>query len=350
MTRDVSTVLEQGIARGVTPGLAASFGKGHPISIQKQRWCFGQLGKEIQTPVSPETVYDLASLTKILSGTLLCAVAVAEKKLALDEEPWPFWPKVKVAHILKHTSGLPAWKPLYEHARSYQAVLEKAKTVQLVEPPGSKLVYSDIGFIVLAELLENRLGASLSDLFNAYSHRYYGDTGLRYVDLTQEKTHAFFKKAAPTEENPWSSAMSQGQVNDLNCFAMGGVSAHAGLFGNLLDVEKAAQFFLNALSGNESGVPAVLRDFAHDADPRPLGFDRPSKGGSTGNALSPQSVGHLGFTGTSLWIDPVAFDRQGAFYILLTNRIHQGPDMAEIQRLRVAFHEAASEWLARTPA
>lgn len=232
----------------------------------------------------PETEYDLASLTKILCTTLLTAKAVTEKKLRLDEQPWPDWPGVTIEHVLSHRAGLPplAMKP--------------------IEKPNTKTIYSDMGFIALGKLLQER------GCFDMKGPLHFG---------------------------------SPEPVDDPRCLDLGGVAGHAGLFGTLQGVYHEAKFFLKCLKNPDSALEYMLKSFAEYPGPRGLGFDRPSPNGSTGGALSDKSVGHLGYTGTSLWIDPM----WDAIYILLMRRLDDGSKAEELMEFRRQFHQqAASFW------
>lgn len=340
----VAAALESAVADGTTPGAAALVVTrgGRRLAV-----CRGSLHRhEGAAPVDEETVFDLASLTKLLSTTVLAARALDEGKLSLDEHPWPAWPGVTIEHVLRHESGLPAWRPLFEEARrnavvglpaGKRVVVDAALATPLEAEPGARMVYSDIGMIGLGALLEARLGAPLDALFEDAARALYGPSGLRFVRLDVDGFHPAVPRVAPTERCPWRRRALHGQVHDENAFAMGGVAGHAGLFGSLNDVEKAARALLT--------LPDTLGRFARLPDEpgrRPLGWDRTTPGGSTGDALGPETVGHLAFTGCSLWIDPAP----GAAYVLLTNRIHESREGPEkILALRKAFHRAAAAWV-----
>jgi CubicO group peptidase (beta-lactamase class C family) len=337
----VKDAVEAGVVDGTTPGAAALVITPTGSVVH----CAGRLHREAHAgAIDEDTVWDLASLTKLLSTTLLAARAVDEHKLALEETPWPQWPGVTVEHVLRHESGLPNWRPLYAEARDRgvaglregkSIVVAAAHAVKTEAAPRERTLYSDIGFIALGALLEQRLGDGLDALFHREAAERFGDSGLRFVRLDIDGYHPALPKVAPTERCPWRRRAMQGQVHDENAFAMGGVAGHAGLFGSLRDVEKAARFFLGPMT-------PTLRAFATvpsgSLDRRPVGFDRATPTGSTGGALSEASVGHLAFTGCSLWIDPVG----ACAYVLLTNRIHEsraGPE--KILALRRRFHRAA---------
>lgn len=304
--------------------------------------------------VDERTVFDLASLTKVLSTTLLCASAVSEGKLSLDEEPWPSWPGVRVRNVLLHDGGLLWWAPFFERVPSLlvglpeggEDVVREVLATPLAHAVESKTVYSDLGFIALGALLEERLGQRLDRAFDEVARQAYGETGLRYVPIFEEGFHPAIPHVAATSRCPWRLRVLQGQVDDDNAFAMGGIAGHAGLFGDVSDVEAAGRFHLAAAMGRLEGPLAeTLRAFASWDGPRRLGYDRPTEGGSTGGALSSRGFGHLGFTGTSLWLDPEAPGEDGALYVLLTNRVCESRMNQGIKELRPAFHRAAREWL-----
>ena len=345
----VAAVLEQAIAEGATPGAAAAV-----LGLGGERLvvCRGHLHRHPRAPLVDEnSIYDLASLTKLLSTTLICADAVAAGTVALNETPWPQWPSVSVRHMLSHSSGLPGWLPLFEHARrrntagrtaGADAVLHAALETAVEATPGTQTTYSDVGMIALGAFLAARLQAPLDVLF-ARCARAFGEHGLRFVRIDEDGYHPAVPAVAPTERCPWRRRVLHGQVHDENGYAMGGVAGHTGLFGSLLDMERAASFFLTAVKEPRSPLASTLAAFATAQGPRGLGFDKVTPGGSTGGVLSDQTVGHLGFTGTSLWIDPDA-GRRGAAFVLLTNRINETRNNA-IRQLRPAFHRAAMEWL-----
>jgi CubicO group peptidase (beta-lactamase class C family) len=341
---DLERVLEDAVGNAVTPGLVAVVASGREGGDR----LVASVGRASFYDGAPEvdarTIYDLASLTKALSTTMLAAVAVDAGKLALDETPWPAWPGVTVRHALQHTGGLHWWKPFFEGVpdvergtpRGRGRVVDAVHATPVDHPPGDRTVYSDLGFIAMGALLEERLGDRLDRVFADAAREVYGDTGLTYVPIFEQAHHDELDRVAPTERCPWRGRVVHGQVHDDNAYAMGGVAGHAGLFGSALDVERAARAIL--------GATGALRAFRDDRAPRCIGFDVADDGGTTGGVLGPRAFGHLGFTGTSLWIDP---DDEGAIYILLTNRVHPDrDDLAGIRDLRIHFHRAAKTWLA----
>lgn len=347
-------LLDDAVARGVTPGFSCVVAAGAPEG-PRFSYAGGRTHREPDAFSTYEgTVFDLASLTKILSTTLLCAHAVAEGALSLDEEPWPSWPGVTVRNALLHDGGLLWWAPFYERVpapvlglpEGARIVVEEVLRTPLARAVGESTVYSDLGFIALGALVEERLESRLDRAFDDVAARAYGQTALRYVPLYEDGYHPALPHVAATSLCEWRGRVMQAQVNDDNAFAMGGVAGHAGLFGTAADVEAAARFHLGCATGAKSGPLAeALRSFSSWQGPRRLGYDRPTDGGTTGGAVSDRGFGHLGFTGTSLWLDPDGPAEGGALYVLLTNRVCESRENLGIKELRPAFHRAAREWL-----
>lgn len=350
------TALALSVDDGLCPGAAAavvSLRTGHV-----ERACVGTLSSSaerssLEAPwpaVTRNTVYDLASLTKLLCTTVLVADDVAAGLIRLDEAPWSWWPGITVEHVLRHSSGLPAYRPFFEQLhqerkngvllgrRAGKALVVDAALRTMPEAlPGERTLYSDIGFIALGALLEDRHDKALDALWLA--HPLSADTGLRFVDLEQQGYHPALPAVAPTERCPWRKRIVQGQVHDDNAYCMGGVAGHAGLFGSLDDLVVVASRLLWRLRDPTD----ILHTFAKlpGTAGRPLGFDLATPGGSTADVLSTHTVGHLGFTGTSLWFD---LETEVA-YVLLANTVHYGREGigGRNKALRQAFHRAAVE-------
>lgn len=276
--------LKQAITRGLTKKLACL------VTHGENKFEF-HVGSS-----KPETEYDLSSLTKIFCTTLLTAKAISERKLSLDERPWPNWTGVTVEHVLAHTAGLPPWVEISNMA--------DVLAIKPTGKPGLKTVYSDMGFIALGALLEERLEDKLEDLF--------------------KKPGMHFKGSEP--------------IDDPRCRALGGVAGHSGLFGTLDGVYQESKFFLKCLKNPETSLEHAIKSFAEYPGLRGLGFDKPTAEGSTGGVMSDKTVGHLGYTGTSVWIDPV----QDAIYILLMRRLDDGSKAKEIMEFRRQFHQQAA--------
>ena len=288
-------------------------------------------------------------------------------RVDLDETLERFLPEVTARHahlksltlaqLLSHTSGLPAWKPFYEEMRVHfsdrlpslpiserkEYFFERVFSTLPESEPGTKTVYSDVGFLILGAVAERIGGQTLDRLASEIIWNPIG-SGLQYrpvlTDTAVERTRIrqTGESVAATEVCPWRGLV-QGQVHDDNAWSLGGVAGHAGVFGTLVDVKRWAQALLNG----KFASPATLQKFSTEvrlkdgsSSGRALGFDLPARdgSGSTADAFSPTAIGHLGFTGTSIWLD---LDR-GRGAILLTNRVHPSRDDLRIRNLRREFH------------
>ncbi|HJN78036.1 MAG TPA: serine hydrolase domain-containing protein [Myxococcota bacterium] len=270
--------------------------------------------------VGGASAWDLASLTKVLVGAPLSCAAIDAGELCFGSRVCDVLPgidpRVSVAQLLSHSSGLPAWLPLYETASSRAEVLSQARTTPLEAVPGERHRYSDIGFLVLCALLEELGGARVDTLVGPLEGLSWGHVA-----------------AAPTERCPVRGCVVRGEVHDLNCAAMEGVSTHAGLFGDALAVARLGRGQL-LRSREDSAIAWAWRH--RGAGSHVLGWDGRSEPSSSGAFFPPDAVGHLGFTGTSLWIAP----SQDVVVVLLTNRVHPSVEDLRIRSLRPAVHDA----------
>jgi CubicO group peptidase (beta-lactamase class C family) len=291
------------------------------------------------------TIYDLASLTKVLATTASVMLLVAEGKLALDAPVATYLPhfaergkeKIHVRHLLTHSSGLRPWRAyhadLAERDRrrgervvgtpeGKKEITSRVLKSAPVHEPGEASVYGDLDFIALGALVEAVAGEEL-DAFAArriFQPLGMADTGFHRLPWSGERA-----RYAATEQCSWRERVLWGEVHDPNAWAMGGVAGHAGLFGTAADVMRFAQEMLAAERGQSALFPAeVAREFFRRQEIAPqsdwaLGWDTPTEGQSTsGTHFSKHSIGHTGFTGTSVWIDL----ERGMQIVFLTNRIH----------------------------
>jgi CubicO group peptidase (beta-lactamase class C family) len=293
----------------------------------------GRLGEDDPRPVQLNTIYDLASLTKTIGLTTATYLLMAEGRLALDEPVQDIVPEftgdhkdgVTVRHLLTHTSGLPPWIPLHLETRDRDDALHRVFTEPLDSMPGESFVYSDLGAILMAEVVERRAGEPL----DAFLQRRIFDP-LDMVDTRFNPPPELLDRIAPTENDAWRGRMIRGEVHDENAFHLGGVSGHAGLFSSGADLTKFAQWMLASFAGTVSdsrpGIPGdSLRAWTGlQGNPehgwRAIGWQKPRPDGnnSAGTRMGASAFGHTGFTGTSMWIDP----GNDLFIILLTNRVH----------------------------
>ena len=275
----------------------------------------------------PETLFDIASLTKPLSTALLAMMAIEEGALALDDRPRS---DVTVEQLLTHSSGLPAWKPL---GSTRAEVLRAVAAEPLESPPGTVARYSDLGFILLGATVENALGEPLDA---AFARRIAAPLGIGTGFGPRDPA-----RCAPTEGE------LVGVVHDENARAMGGVAGHAGLFSTARDVSRIVHALVAAWHGVRSTstprlLPAarVRQMWTPSAVPGStwcLGWDRPSPvGSSAGERWPKDGVGHLGFTGCSVWIDPP----RARWVVLLSNRVHPSRSNEAIKQFRPQIHDA----------
>jgi len=304
-------------------------------------------------PVTEKTYFDLASLTKILSTTTLAMKRYDQGTLNLDQtlSVNPSFSSIRIKDLLTHASGLPAWKPFYEEMKShfgvslpYVSLVERKKKFDELlyrsvpeNPPLSKVIYSDLGFLMLANLLSRDFKTDVESMWAAMK--------IEHLHFRPVLTDAFTARArskqrgesiAATEFCPWRGLLV-GQVHDDNAWSSGGIAGHAGSFGHLNDIKA----WLHAIFLGPFLSRSTLEIFTREAVSisgirRALGFDMPSEdgSGSTGFSFSRNTVGHLGYTGTSLWVDLDS----GDYAILLTNRVHPSRADVRIRELRREFH------------
>jgi len=303
---------------------------------------------DAHSTVSPETIYDLASLTKVLATMPLCMKLVETGKLRLDEPVGNVVPeftgdegrpeRVTFRHLLAHSSGLPAHRKYYEHAHHRDQVLQQVYATTLDADPGTRAEYSDIGFMLLGVAIERLTGTPLDVLAQ---REIFAPLGMscRYGPL--EHIH----HVPPTlEAVDFRDRRICGQVNDENAWVMGGVAGHAGLFGTARDVDTFAQMMLRGgspLFRADTVKLFTTRESSTAGTSRALGWDTPSQPSQSGKYLSLHSYGHLGYTGTSLWIDP---ERELAV-TLLTNRTYPDNTSQKIKQYRPRIHDAVIESL-----
>jgi CubicO group peptidase (beta-lactamase class C family) len=336
-------LIEEAIARRAFPGAALAVTRGGELLAWQG---FGRFTYEADSPaVQRETIWDLASLTKPLAAASMAMRLFDDGRLQLDRPvaeilpefaegaaPQGEWRRaVTVRMLLEHSSGLPAHRKLYLEATGREAMLAAARAVPLETEPGARTQYSDIGFIILGELLERIAGRALGEFCRSEFFRPL-TLHLHYSPQAAERA-----SVPPTAiDTLWRHRTVQGEVNDENASAMGGVAAHAGLFG---DAHSVARFAECILRGGE-GIfrPETVRLFTTRSGPggeRALGWDVPTFPSQSGSRFSPRSFGHLGYTGTSLWCDP----ERGLSVTLLTNRTWPDATNQAIKRLRPALHD-----------
>ena len=355
--RPAYEVIEKAIKDKAFPGATLAVGFRGKVAIH----AFGKLSYDAKSPaVKPATMYDIASLTKVVvTTTLVEKLAEGDFAVPLDLDakierylpewasgPQPEWRhRVTVRHLLTHTSGLPPFKEYWRTSKSKQDTLTKIFAEPLEYEPGTKEVYSDLGIILMAEIIERLTGRTLDDLAKSFI---FSPLGMK--DSMYKPPKKLWPTIAPTEiDNNFRHRLIQGEVHDENAFALGSVSGHAGVFSTAPDLAALCQMLLN---GGVYAHQRILRrtTVAQFTMPqqlsggtRTLGWAVPTSGGLSGHYFSAHSFGHTGFTGTSIWIDPEP-DRQ-LFVVFLTNRVHPTRENQKIQQVRRDLHDAVMQAL-----
>jgi CubicO group peptidase (beta-lactamase class C family) len=364
----VTRFLDSAVTAGAAPGAVLG------VIVKEQRFIYGtgRLGQDDSNAVGGHTLYDLASVTKVVGLTTAIMLAVDEGKLSLDAPIQQYVPEVRgpdknritLRFLLAHASGLPVWKPLFHEVHSRGEMYAVVDSISLDTIPGTVDHYSDLGAILLTQAVESVYHERIDSLLERRLFVPLGMMSTRFVP-----PDAWRGRIAPTELDPWRGRVLQGEVHDENAAVMDGVSGHAGLFSSVEDLLTFSEWLLEQWDGQANGRsdgqadrradgqaggrsggqtndpdtpctspsgypstrppvrpsirPFLLREFTRPqhiapGSSRALGWDTPSAGSSAGTKLSPLSFGHTGFTGTSLWIDP---EHQVAI-VLLSNRIN----------------------------
>jgi CubicO group peptidase (beta-lactamase class C family) len=319
----IERVVERGIKAGGYPGAAVIVGRKGAAVYEKG---FGRLSwSDSSTPVDAQsTIYDVASLSKVVGTTTAIMILYDEKKIGLDDAVINYIPtfgggdkdKVTIRELLTHTSGLPAGRDIWRIAQTPLEARALVLSTPLEGRPGAQYIYSDLGADILGLVVEVVAGEPL-DKFLA--RRVFEPLGMN--ETMYRPADSLKYRIAPTEVTPPRGYPLRGEVHDENAYALGGVAGHAGLFSTAADLSVFAQMMLNG--GEYNGVQIVSkptvdlftsRAFGH----RALGWDTAEGDYGSGKYLGPTAYGHTGFTGTSMWIDP----EREMFVILLTNRVH----------------------------
>jgi CubicO group peptidase (beta-lactamase class C family) len=308
---------------------------------------FGGLTFDDQAPrATDDTIFDLASLTKVLATAPLAMQQAERGVVGLDDRVGDHIARwsgderagVTLRDLLAHCAGLPAWAPFFREHRG-RAEFERAIcSVPLEYAPRTKSVYSDLGFMLLGFILAG--DSTLPIRFDALR----AHMGI-VEDVQFNPPPPWLARTAPTEIDPWRGRLLVGEVHDENAYALGGAAGHAGLFGTAAAVGQHARHLLQILDGRtgafrrETLETFIRRRNDVPGSSRALGWDTMLPSSSCGTRMSPRAFGHTGFTGTSLWIDP---DR-AVYVVLLTNRVHPSRANEAIKQVRPALHDAIIE-------
>lgn len=369
---EVEQAFAQAIERQVFPGATIAVRKGADLVFE------GAFGSRTlvpePVPMRIDTVFDLSSLTKVLATTFAVMIVARDGKLRLDDRVTRLFPdfgvhgkgRVTFRNLLAHCSGLAGWRPFYHRVieierggrvnfvASYGAKEWVYDQIHREKPdvaPGTKEIYSDLNFMLLGETVERMGGVALDRFCREKIFRQMGLRATDFIDLSMTRSRRLEPVRdmfAATEVCPMRKRLLVGEVHDENAYAMGGVAGHAGLFAPVREVDRLVRELIDCYKGRSSLIPReIIREFwTRDAtvpgSTWALGWDTPSpENASCGHHFPPTAVGHLGFTGTSIWIDP---DREIAVSIL-TNRIHPSRDKLRIREFRPKIHDLIMEAL-----
>jgi CubicO group peptidase (beta-lactamase class C family) len=355
-------VLEEAVVNRAFPGCVFGVLAGGEVALE------GGLGRFTYDPSSPlvtaETVYDVASITKVVATTAAAMLLVQRGEIDLDLPVGELLPgfiagrasgdparRVTLRNLLAHNSGLPGEVEFFRTATTPESLIQECMRLPLEAEPGARAEYSDPGFILLGKALEVRMREPL----NSWVRReVFGSLGMGATGFCPAP--ALRKSIPPTEEDTWfRHRLIQGEVQDENAWVLGGVAGHAGLFSNIADLLRFAGAIFNTNASANAGDkpdgahlvfdPNVLQQFTQRQPPagseRALGWDTPSANSSAGRHFSAHSIGHLAFSGCSLWIDLDA----AVTIVLLTNRTLPDRKNQMIREVRPAFHDAVREAL-----
>ena len=297
--------------------------------------------------LTSESIFDLASLTKPLATTLAVAKLVEDKKLKTDENISNILTifknsEITIKELLKHKSGLPAHRDYYKDIMNFHSNkkdMELLKKIVLEKLKKKETLYSDIGFMILRQIVEKVSSIKFKNFVLSLYEKIEAST-LHFPEITNKMENA---KYVATEKCNFRGTVLEGVVHDQNAYAVNGVDGQSGLFGSIEDTHKLILELLKSFYGKSEKIlkqKTIKTFFKRDKNDRCLGFDVPnSKGSSCGNYFSYNSVGHLGFTGTSFWMDL----EKKIIIILLTNRIHPSVLNVKIKKFRPDFHNFVME-------
>ena len=342
---DARELLRRAVAERAFPAAVVEVGRSNDVLWRE---AFGRLSFDADAPPTrDDTIFDLASLTKVLSTATIALRHVERGAIGLDDPvsahiaAWNDASRqsVTIRDLLSHCSGLPAHVPLFKDHQGRAAFESAICATPLQYEPRSRAIYSDLGFMLLGFILEAT--ASLAVQFDAMRVQMGNIQELQFNPPASWKP-----RTAPTREDSHRGRLVD-EVDDDNAWALGGIAGHAGLFGTAAAVGEFARHVLQVLDNRtgafrrDSLLTFISRRTDVPGSSRALGWDTMLPTSSCGTRMSPRAFGHTGFTGTTLWIDP---DRE-AYVVLLTNRVHPTPDNDAIFRVRPALHDAVIEEL-----
>ena len=353
----VDKLMRQAITDKVFPGGVLLVAEKEEIVFFE---AYGYAHLSNHAPMTKDTIFDLASLTKPLGTTLAVMRLIQNDQIGLEDPLGQILPEfadtdkagIKLKNLLYHDSGLPDYRPYYKTLKriardSRKSSLKKLLVQEpLVNPIGKTVVYSDLGFMILAWVVEHVAGQRLDHFVAEEIYQPLGLNHLFFISRNPAESRGHF---AATENCPWRKKILEGQVHDENADVIGGVAGHAGLFGTAANIYRLLIELLSIYRGQRKSA-LFHRDLLHrffkrlPGTDKALGFDTPSATGSScGRGFSQNSVGHLGFTGTSFWMDL----EQSVIVILLTNRVHPSRENESIKKFRPVLHDTVRKTMAR---
>ena len=352
----VDRLMRQATAEEIFPGGVLLVSKKGEILFFN---AYGVAHLSSRAPVTSETIFDLASLTKPLATTLALMRLVQRDQIKLQDPLGRILPEfrrtekagIKIKNLLYHNSGLPDYRPYYNALAGIDKNLRRdALRKLLVQEPlvnliGKTVCYSDLGFMILAWVIEHVSDQRLDQVVTDEIYQPLGLNDLFFISDNMVESRGPF---AATENCPWRNKIMEGQVHDENAYVVGGIEGHAGLFGTADNVHRLLAELLSVYHGvRESNIfrRDLLKQFFKrlPGTDKALGFDAPSLSDSScGHGFSQTSVGHLGFTGTSFWMDL----ERSVIVVLLTNRVHFSRENEGIKKFRPEIHDAVMDTIA----
>ena len=347
----IDGVIEENVASGAFPGAVVLIARSGMIVKHAS---YGSASETPdQRPMTPATIFDLASLTKVVVTVPLVLQLVERDLWRLDDSLQRFLPEfnepaITIKHLLTHTAGLPPWANLFWLGQGKEKVLEQIyenrwPIASALFPPGQRVIYSDLGFILLGAAIEKVTGMQLGRLAREWIF-----TPLGMKETMFNPPDELRSRIAATENDPERGGILIGTVHDENAWAMGGVSGHAGLFSTAVDLAAYARILINRGSYKDARILSsrsveLMTSLQTEGlnESRGLGWLLQAENSfSAGDMLSESAFGHTGFTGTSLWIDP----HYELIVILLTNRVHptRARGAGKIQRIRALVNNLAA--------
>jgi len=346
--QELAALVEDGLRRRIFPGLELLVARGEEVLIH-EAWGRLEIGPDAAA-LETGTLWDVASLTKPLATATCLMVLLEQGALALEERGAQFFPEldtpekngITLRHLLTHTAGLPAWADLYSQTSTPGEALQRLLHLPLSHPTGTAVLYSDLGYLLLGEIVRRVTDSSLAEVF----HRQVAHPlGLAHTGFNPP-AEGWGRPIAPTQYCPFRERLLRGTVHDENCFRFRGEGGNAGLFSTAADLHRLARLFLEggAVEGARVLTPRTVRLMTENQNPerlppRGLGWDIKGTGfgyASCGDLVRPGAFGHTGFTGTSLWIEPAG----GLTVIVLSNRVNiaRNKNQPDMIRFRPRLH------------